>query len=687
MPVFNPSGIRTVLEDNANVVTGTQSLDFTEPDTMLVTNPSSGLARVAVSGYALLIGRAGGQTLIGDKASGGNLTLQSTSNATRGKILLDANSAYDELNVRLGIATQAPSFDLSFGGSSNRTVGIETPGSGVGAALTVKAGDAFAGTGGALTLKAGDGAGVSNGGATLLDSGTGAALPGPALNIGTSNAGQVNIGRNASLVKLGFFGVSAVVKPVGTTDLRTSLINLGLYTGGGATPLNLNGGALTVGSIAATGTVALTGDMTISDGINIVLNTTTGTKIGTATSQKLGFFNATPVVQEAGSNDVLASLVTLGLRAASSNPPLNLGSGTLTAGIGTFSGLATMNAGGLLGDNDTLAFGDASDATIKYDGTDLIIDPKVVGSGKVDLNGANFKAQLCAFGGAAGNTAFVVHGDSSTSTVTRGFSATITYTGASAAMRSMSFTADHQGSSSSASPVSALLDARLSVAATGSCSAIGASVSSTLAASITAGTKTMHGVKGSVLDAAGGHSGASVVHAASIVGLAPDAFTGFGTINRYAGLFDFDVQLSTGSKLILEGGLTTKGDSYLAFNTTTANKIQVAIDNAVVIDFRAATMNLVDPYDMVLGTTTGTKIGTATSQKLGFWNKTPIIQPAAALQAAITNSTGGTQDGTLVDVGVVFSQANINNNFTDVFALLDAMRTALVNSGIMKGAA
>lgn len=32
---------------------------------------------------------------------------------------------------------------------------------------------------------------------------------------------------------------------------------------------------------------------------NIVTDTTTGTKIGTATSQKLGFFNATPVVQQA----------------------------------------------------------------------------------------------------------------------------------------------------------------------------------------------------------------------------------------------------------------------------------------------------------------------------------------------------------------------------------------------------
>ena len=33
--------------------------------------------------------------------------------------------------------------------------------------------------------------------------------------------------------------------------------------------------------------------------------------------------------------------------------------------------------------------------------------------------------------------------------------------------------------------------------------------------------------------------------------------------------------------------------------------------------------------NVVLGTTTGSKIGTATTQKLGFWNATPIVQPSS----------------------------------------------------------
>jgi len=75
-----------------------------------------------------------------------------------------------------------------------------------------------------------------------------------------------------------------------------------------------------------------TGTITITGGINIVLNATTGTKIGTATTQKLGFYDATPVVQPAGSTDIAASLVTLGLRGATSNPALNIGTGAVTCG-------------------------------------------------------------------------------------------------------------------------------------------------------------------------------------------------------------------------------------------------------------------------------------------------------------------------------------------------------------------
>ena len=55
---------------------------------------------------------------------------------------------------------------------------------------------------------------------------------------------------------IGFLGASAVVRPTSTADLRQSLIDLGLYTTGGATPLSLNGGALTAAqAVLTTGTI------------------------------------------------------------------------------------------------------------------------------------------------------------------------------------------------------------------------------------------------------------------------------------------------------------------------------------------------------------------------------------------------------------------------------------------------
>lgn len=157
---------------------------------------------------------------------------------------------------------------------------------------------------------------------------------------------------------VGFFGTTPTTKPSSTTDLKAALVALGLYTSGGATPLNLGGGRLTStagaggadsvqidlgngtangsdslpqyglgrGNTSARGTTDLRGgnDDTTAHGVRIMVNsttamsvlgngagslvelsdardlkvgTTTGSKIGTASGQKLGFWGATPIVQ------------------------------------------------------------------------------------------------------------------------------------------------------------------------------------------------------------------------------------------------------------------------------------------------------------------------------------------------------------------------------------------------------
>ncbi len=54
----------------------------------------------------------------------------------------------------------------------------------------------------------------------------------------------------------------------------------------------------------------------------IATDTTTGLRIGTATTQKLGFFNATPVVQQTATTDLGTALSNLGLRAAGTAYPI-----------------------------------------------------------------------------------------------------------------------------------------------------------------------------------------------------------------------------------------------------------------------------------------------------------------------------------------------------------------------------
>lgn len=84
--------------------------------------------------------------------------------------------------------------------------------------------------------------------------------------------------------------------------------------------------------------------------------------------------------------------------------------------------------------------------------------------------------------------------------------------------------------------------------------------------------------------------------------------------------------------------------------------------------------------NIILDATTGTKIATAVSQKLGFWNATPIVQPASANQAALSLDV----DVTGIDT---VDKAAIDSNFTAIQTLVNQLRSDLVAAGLIKGAA
>ena len=105
---------------------------------------------------------------------------------------------------------------------------------------------------------------------------------------------------------VGFYGTTPISKPA-STNVVSALVNLGLIAN--TVTLNEQGGTFP--------TVALTGSaITVTDNIPFVFGTANGSKFGTATGQKISFYNSTPIVQPSSTN-VTSALVSLGLIASS----------------------------------------------------------------------------------------------------------------------------------------------------------------------------------------------------------------------------------------------------------------------------------------------------------------------------------------------------------------------------------
>lgn len=136
----------------------------------------------------------------------------------------------------------------------------------------------------------------------------------------------------------------------------------------------------------------------------------------------------------------------------------------------------------------------------------------------------------------------------------------------------------------------------------------------------------------------------------------------------------------------------------LATTTPTANAVPIATGGGKIasgwLDLQAADIavalaadlatgypgNVIvdDGANIVVSATTGTKVASATTQKLGFWNATPIVQPASASQAAVgvTAATSTTPFG-------YTTQAQADG----IVTLLNEIRAALVAAGLIKGSA
>lgn len=83
----------------------------------------------------------------------------------------------------------------------------------------------------------------------------------------------------------------------------------------------------------------------------------------------------------------------------------------------------------------------------------------------------------------------------------------------------------------------------------------------------------------------------------------------------------------------------------------------LSIDNPSFTTVTSGSHTFNDAANLVVGTTTGTKIGTTTSQKLGVWNATPIVQPTTAISAAtFTANTSAIANDTAIYGGYTIGQ-------------------------------
>ena len=341
--------------------------------------------------------------------------------------------------------------------------------------------------------------------------------------------------------------------------------------------VSFNGSAdITVAS--ATGGFTVSGGALTISANNIVTDTTTGTKIGTATNQKLAFYNSAPIVQPTG--DVATALSNLGLIATPTIAANTIAShtfwGQTYTGAADVSGSLT-NVGNITGGTSSMTI--------------------TAGTG----NSRTLALQTTTSGGVA-TTALTLNADQSAT-----FANTVNATTFSGALSGNASTATKStniaGGAGGSIPYQSAADTT-QMLANGNAGQILRSAGTTLAPTWSTptfpNTATLNHLM--IGDGANWTDAAVPTWNQSTTGSAATLTTShtIGGVS-FNGSADITVASAT-------GGFTVSGGAL----TISANNI-------------------------VTDTTTGTKIGTATNQKLAFYNSAPIVQPTGDVATALSN--------------------------------------------------
>ena len=145
-----------------------------------------------------------------------------------------------------------------------------------------------------------------------------------------------------------------------------------------------------------------------------------------------------------------------------------------------------------------------------------------------------------------------------------------------------------------------------------------------------------------------------------------------------------DMQFTSGLKW--SGTGSTEANSYMSGIANSTEQIRIDTNGVKISDSKTLTLGA--GTNVALDTITGSKIGTATTQKLSFYNSTPIVQPSSASQAAVVAAAVVTTTPTLGAYGYTLAQAtSIITLVNEIRPLVNELRSALVTLGLIKGSA
>ena len=137
-----------------------------------------------------------------------------------------------------------------------------------------------------------------------------------------------------------------------------------------------------------------------------------------------------------------------------------------------------------------------------------------------------------------------------------------------------------------------------------------------------------------------------------------------------------------GLKIVFDG--TDTGDNQITLTDNLANALEIKESTNSYLKFTTTDsgekvvfgkdLDISGDHDLIIGTSTGTKIGTATSQKIGFFNATPVAQQSGTGETTGFTAGGGT---------AVNDQSTFTGNVGSTAYRINDIVKALKNLGIL----